>query len=246
MSNEAAASSSLNTATEVKVPGDPVFLDLGAIVQAQSSNNLVLTKVQGRDYSRKELISGGDINFTVTGKIVSNYPDVYPYAEVSKFITLMQHKGVIQVFNLMFQQFNVTQILIKDFNMGQNEGFKNVQPYSFTCVAVEPDDAVNVVQDTINGTNLEISQMKKQGWAKVLLDKVKASAANQAAQMIESLTSNTILSMKLPEAIIIDGKECLDILCCKILIWEANSDVIEINDPDENNALLFGNVKVLR
>ena len=192
LSNEAAASSSLNTATEVKVPGDPVFLDLGAIVQAQSSNNLVLTKVQGRDYSRKELISGGDINFTVTGKIVSNYPDVYPYAEVSKFITLMQPKGVIQVFNLMFQQFNVTQILIKDFNMGQNEGFKNVQPYSFTCVAVEPDDAVNVVQDTINGTNLEISQMKKQGWAKVLLDKVKASAANQAAQMIESLTSNTI------------------------------------------------------
>ena len=86
----------------------------------------------------------------------------------------VQHKGVIQVFNLMFQQFNVTQILIKDFNMGQNEGFKNVQPYSFTCVAVEPDDAVNVVQDTINGTNLEISQMKKQGWAKVLLDKVKA------------------------------------------------------------------------
>ena len=83
MSNEAAASSSLNTATEVKVPGDPVFLDLGAIVQVQSSNNLVLTKVQGRDYSRKELISGGDINFTVTGKIVSNYPDVYPYAEVS-------------------------------------------------------------------------------------------------------------------------------------------------------------------
>lgn len=48
------------------------------------------------------------------------------------------------------------------------------------------------MQDTINGTNLEISQMKKQGWAKVLLDKVKASAANQAAQMIESLTSNTI------------------------------------------------------
>ena len=48
------------------------------------------------------------------------------------------------------------------------------------------------------------------------------------------------------EAIIIDGKECLDILCCKILIWEANSDVIEINDQMKINALLFGNVKVLR
>lgn len=192
LSNEAAVSSSLNAATEVKVPGELVFLDLGAIVQAQSSNNLVLTKVQGRDCSRKELISGGDVSFTVTGEITSNYPDVYPYAEVSKFITLMQHKGVIQVFNLMFQQFNVTQILIKDFNMGQKKGFKNVQPYSFTCVAVEPDDAVKAVEDTINGTNIEISQMNKKGWAKVLLDQVKASAANQAAQMIETLTSNVI------------------------------------------------------
>lgn len=180
--------------TEVYVPADKdkVFVDLGPIVQAQSSNNLVLTKVQGRDSSRKELVSGGDVNFTVTGKIVSNYPDVYPYADVSRFITLMQYKGVIQVYNLMFQQFNVTQILIKDFQMGQNEGFKNVQPYSFTCVAVEPDEAVSVVEDTINATNLEISKMKKKGWAKVLLDQVKASAANQAAQMLESLTANTI------------------------------------------------------
>lgn len=192
LSHEEASNSASLENTCVEVPGDPAFLDLGAIVQAQSSNNLVLTRVQGRDYSRKELISGGDINFTVTGKITSNYPDVYPYAEVSKFITLMQHKGVIQVFNLMFQQFNVTQILIKDFQMGQNEGFKNVQPYSFTCVAVEPDDAVEVVEDTLEATNLSISQMKKKGWAKVLLDQVKSAAADQAAQMLESLTSNVI------------------------------------------------------
>lgn len=76
--------------------------------------------------------------------------------------------------------------------MGQNEGFKNVQPYSFTCVAVEPDDAVTVVEDTINATNLEIAQMQKKGWAKVLLDNVKKAAASQAAQMLESLTSNVI------------------------------------------------------
>lgn len=192
LSNEAAADSKLNSSTEVKVPGDPVFLDLGVNVRVQSANNLVLTKVQGRDYSRKELISRGDVNFTVTGKIVSNFPDVYPYSEVSKFVTLMQHKGVIQVYNILFQQFHVTQILIKDFQMGQNEGFKNVQPYSFTCVAVERDDAVKVVEDTINATNLEIAQMQKKGWAKVLLDNVKKAAASQAAQMLESLTSNVI------------------------------------------------------
>jgi len=194
LSHEEAANANTIVDTEIEVPADEdkVFLDLGPMVQVQSGNNVVLTKVQGRDYSRKELISGGDVNFTVTGKIMSNYPDVYPYSMVSKFITLMQHKGVLHVSNLLFQQFNVNQIVIKDFQMGQNEGFKNVQPYSFTCVGVEPDEVVKVVEDTIQTTNLNISKMKKKGWATKLLEQVKASAANQAAQMVEQLTSNVI------------------------------------------------------
>ena len=194
LSNEQAgnANSIADTKLTVAADEDKVFWDLGPTVQMQSSNNVVLTKVQGRDFSRKELISGGDVNFTVTGKIVSNYPDVYPYEQVSKFITLMQTKGVLRVSNLMFSQFNVTQILIKDFQMGQNEGFKNVQPYSFTCVGVEPDEAVKVVEDTIQATNLNISKMPKKGWSTKLLEQVKATAAHQAAQMIEQLTAKTI------------------------------------------------------
>lgn len=186
------ANTIVDTCIDVAADEDKFFWDLGPIVQVQSGNNVVLTKVQGRDFSRKELISGGDVNFTVTGKIVSNYPDVYPYALVSKFITLMQHKGVLHISNLMCQQFNVTQVLIKDFQMGQNEGFKNVQPYSFTCVGVEPDEAVKVVEDTIQATNLNIAKMKKKGWATKLLEQVKAAAANQAAQMVTQLTANTI------------------------------------------------------
>ena len=186
------AMSIADTKIVVAADEDKVFWDLGAIVQAQSSNNVVLTKVQGRDYSRKELISGGDVSFTVTGKIVSNYPDVYPYSLVSKFITLMQQKRAICVSNLMFSQFNVTQIIIKNFQMGQNQGYKNEQPYSFTCVGVEPDDAVEIIQDTIQETNLKINKMKKRGWAANLLEKVKSAAANQAAQMVTQLTANKI------------------------------------------------------
>lgn len=192
LSHEQASKGKTIQGTVVKVPGTNPFLDLGAIVQVKSGNNLVLTKVQGRDCTRKELISGDDVTFTVTGQIASNYPDVYPYSDVSRFITLMQHKGVIQVYNIMFQQFNVTQILVKDFQLTQNKGFKNIQPYSFTCVAVETNDAVKVVEDTIGATNLQIAASKKKGWAKVLLDQVKESAANQAAQMIASLTSEVI------------------------------------------------------
>ncbi|MCS2442507.1 DUF6046 domain-containing protein [Bacteroides uniformis] len=62
------------------------FVDLGPQVQVSSRNNILLTRVQGRDYTRKEYISGGDLEITINGKITSKYPDVYPEAEVSKFI----------------------------------------------------------------------------------------------------------------------------------------------------------------
>lgn len=171
---------------------DNVFWDLGATVQTQGGNSVVLTRVVGRDYSRKELVSGGDLKFTVTGKIASNYPDVYPTEEVQRFIRLMQYKGIIQVYHLMFQQFKVTQVMIQDFQMGEDEGFKNIQPYSFTCVAVEPDENTRIVTDTIETTNLQIRSMKKNGWSKTLLENVKKSAANQAAQLMEQLISDTI------------------------------------------------------
>lgn len=169
-----------------------VFWDLGATVQVQGGNSVVLTRVVGRDYSRKELISGGDLKFTISGKIVSNYPDVYPTEDVQRFVNLMQYKGIIQVYHLMFQQFKVTQVLIQDFQMGEDEGFKNVQPYTFTCVAVEPDENTKVVTDTIETTNLQINHMKKNGWSKTLLENVKKSAASQAAQLMEQLISDTI------------------------------------------------------
>lgn len=190
--NESGNTESVFDNTKIEVPGSIAFCDLGANVSSQSSNNLILTKVQGRDYSRKELVSGGDINFTVTGKIVSNYPDIYPYEDVSKFVKLMQYKGILKVYNILFQQYNVTQILIKDFQMGQDDGFKNVQPYQFTCVAVEPDEVADVVTDTINAQNITIAHQKKKGWTTLMLNQVKAAAANQAAQLVESLIADTI------------------------------------------------------
>lgn len=169
-----------------------VFWDLGATIQVQGGNSVILTRVVGRDYSRKELVSGNDLKFTVTGKIASNYPDVYPYEAVSRFVTLMQYKGILQVSHLMFSQFNVSQVMIQDFQMGEDEGFKNIQPYTFTCVAVEPDTPTAVVEDTITATNLKINSMKKNGWSKTLLENVKKAAASQAAQLMEQLIADTI------------------------------------------------------
>jgi cytoskeletal protein CcmA (bactofilin family) len=45
------------------------FVDLGPQVQVSSRNNILLTRVQGRDYTRKEYISGGDLEITINGKV---------------------------------------------------------------------------------------------------------------------------------------------------------------------------------
>lgn len=120
------------------------FVDLHGRVNVSSKNNIVQTIVQGRDYSRKEFISGGDLEITVTGKITSKYPDIYPEAEVSKFIKLMQYKGVIKSTHTILRQFNVSQIIITSYNLPTSESARNVQDYSFTCVAVEPDTPVEL------------------------------------------------------------------------------------------------------
>lgn len=178
------------------------FFDVCPQISVQSGKNIIQTQVQGRDFSRKEMVSGGDLTFTVTGSIVSHlaaldvkYKDrtesvvKYPENDVKKFIQIMQHQGIIDVNHYLFRQFNVTRIIIKDFSLEQAE-FKNIQPYRFTCVAVEPDEDVIVKQDTIDQLNREIIASPMSKWYKFILDnKLGEIAGNVATDIISSATS---------------------------------------------------------
>ena len=119
------------------------FVDLQPKLQISSKNNIVLTTVQGRDYSRKEFISGGDFEISISGKITSKYPEIYPEAEVSKFLKLMQYKGVVNCDNTILRQFNISQLIVQSYSFPTSE-YRNIQPYTLTCVAVEPSEAVEL------------------------------------------------------------------------------------------------------
>ena len=119
------------------------FADLQPVVQVSSKNNVLLTTVQGRDYTRKELVSGGDLEISINGKITSKYPDVYPEAEVSKFLKLMQYRGVINCDNTILRQFKITRLIVLNYSLNPSD-CRNVQPYTLTCVAVEPSEAVEL------------------------------------------------------------------------------------------------------
>jgi len=156
-----------------------LFFDINAQVSQSTSKNIVLTKVQGRDYTRKELVSGGDILFTVNGMVNSNQPGVYPEGEVKKLIQLCQYNGVVKINHLLAKQFGVTQVIIQDFKLGTQE-CKNEQPYTMTMVAVEPDEDVTVTKDTIMLINDVLAGTDMAGWYQALLT-AKAEQAQTGA-----------------------------------------------------------------
>lgn len=166
-----------------------VWYDTTAIVTINSDKNLITTRVQGRDYSRKELISNGDIKLSVSGQITSKHPDVYPTEEVRKFIKVMQYKGIIKTNNQILDQFGIEYIVITNFNLTPREGCKSVQPYSFSAIGLQPEREIEIKTDTIEVIpQQEQSKNKKDndsGWMKMLnnqLDGLKSMAADVFSQ----------------------------------------------------------------
>jgi hypothetical protein len=126
-----------------------VWYDCTALVNINSDKNLVVTPVQGRDYSRKELVSNGDIVFSMSGTITSRYPDIYPSEEVLKLRKILQYKGLIEVNNQTINEWGITKIVIRDFSMPQSEGYKSRQTYSFSAIGIQPEGDREVSADTL-------------------------------------------------------------------------------------------------
>jgi hypothetical protein len=182
-------STTASTSCETKLSLTTMFhVDLAPTVSLNSDKNIVQTQVQGRDYSRKELVSGGDLSFTVKGEINSGKAGVYPSSAVARFIQIMQYSGIIQVDHFMFSNLNVKNIIIKGYDL-EMPTYKNIQPYSFTCVAIEPDEDVIVSSDTISFVNETIASNNQTAW----YDKMMQSKYGQIANgIMESATEASL------------------------------------------------------
>lgn len=155
-----------------------VWYDVTGLVSVSSDKNLVLTQVAGRDYSRKELVSNGDVRFSITGHITSQIPDIYPSLEVQKFRQIMRYRGIVDVNNEVLNQWGVTKIVIQSFSMPPTEGSKSVQDYSFECVGIQPDTEADVKSDTIKVyDNAVVSETNSSG-SLTWKDIIKNSAQN--------------------------------------------------------------------
>ncbi len=177
-----------NTINNVVTTKTLVWYDTTALVTINSDKNLIATRVQGRDYSRKELVSNGDIKFSVSGQITSGKPDIYPSEEVKKFIKVMQYKGIVKINNQILDQFGISHIVITDFNISPRQGYKALQQYSFSAIGLQPEKDIEISEDTISIIPQKVVADKEDDsseWMKMLnnqLEGLKSMAADVFSQ----------------------------------------------------------------
>lgn len=136
------------------------FIDPSAIISTSSKKNVVLTAVAGRDTSRKEYVSGGDLVIKVSGKLISRMPDVYPMQQRANFVALMEWAGVLEVDCLSLRAHNVTHLMITDYSIEERAGFMNMLEYSFSAVGIAPSEEVKVtfqVAETVRKNSITLN-----------------------------------------------------------------------------------------
>lgn len=165
-----------------------VWYDTTALVTISSDKNIVVSKIQGRDFSRKELVSNGDIKFSVSGQINSGIPDIYPAEEMKKFYRVMQYKGIVRVNNQVLGQLGIEHIVITDFNVSPKQGFKDTQQYSFNAIGLQPLKNIEIRQDTLDIKAPESVEAQK---ADTAFDSLRDNA-HSMVNLAESISNSLI------------------------------------------------------
>lgn len=156
-----------------------VWNDATSMITFQSNKNTIITPVVGRDYSRKELASNGDIKFSVSGHILSGMAEVFPTEQVQKFIQIMQYKGLIEINNILLDQFGIEKILVLDFSITPLEGTKSQVDYSFNAIGIQPRHEIEIIDDTLYLDDIIFNMQtsdKEDAWTKWFNAKAEGTA----------------------------------------------------------------------
>lgn len=145
------------------------FVDYHAVMKVSQKKNILLTVVQGRDKTRKEMISGGDYMVNVVGRVVSESKDKYPAVKVKKLIEILNKKEVIPCNSPFLEMFGITGLLVLDYDFPQTAGFHNVQEYSFSAV-FENSIPAQVYEQQQREIVKEKAIQKANGW--IVLDNI--------------------------------------------------------------------------
>ena len=114
----------------------PLQVDL-AIITVSQTKNIVTTAIQGKNGTIKEFISDGDYQISINGIIWIN-DNIYPDVDVQTFINIMKVPQAIKVFSNFINLFGISEIVITDYSLPQQEGMRNQQSFTINAISDAP------------------------------------------------------------------------------------------------------------
>lgn len=98
------------------------------------SKKIITTEIQGRDGTVKEYIGLDDYQIQMTGRINGGY-NVYEKELVATLKKILSVGQPLAVSSWYLQNLGITDIVIKDFNFGQNEGEYSTQYFTINAIS---------------------------------------------------------------------------------------------------------------
>ncbi len=109
------------------------------LITVSQSKNIVETPMAGHDGTVKEYISMGDYVIDIKGALASESSEVFPEEDTLKLLTLLKAPKSLEIASRYLNDvFDIHNIVIKSFDLGQNEGFQNIQFFSISAVSDDP------------------------------------------------------------------------------------------------------------
>ena len=110
-----------------------LFLN-GVIIDATITKNIIKTELIDHVGTVKEYIGQGDIILSIRGYVASKNPDEYPDVEARLIKSYSQAPVALNVTSVFLNEIlGISQIVIDDLNMMQQQGMRNVQFFQLNC-----------------------------------------------------------------------------------------------------------------
>jgi len=114
----------------------PLQIDL-AIITISQTKNIVTTAIQGKNGTIKEFIADGDYQISISGIIWIN-DNIYPEDDVQTLINILKIPQSIKIFSNFVNMFGISEIVITDYSLPQQEGLRNQQAFTINAISDAP------------------------------------------------------------------------------------------------------------
>ena len=121
---------------EIGLSRDLVLNDVIFVVNR--SKLIVRTPVQGRAGEVNEIISHGDYDVEIIGKVVSEFPQQKPTESIRALISIDDYLGSVGIAVNFLSLFDIDTIVIDRTEWPQAEGFYNEQPFVIRARSENP------------------------------------------------------------------------------------------------------------